>query len=169
MPVVASGDLAFRDKVNRQAAFLEALCRHALGAYCLLEGCAVSSPSGLTVQVATGLAVVDSVVSLASPVSYVVPASQTAVYLWLKSDGTVTHTLTTTPPAGKAAYLGQVATSGSAVTAIDTDGVIWARGGSLWRVLPSAPADSPGADVRLFTRVGTAVYLWDGAGHRLLT
>lgn len=171
-PTILSGPTvdAFSVKVNKVSALLEVVCRYAFGAYCVLEGLTLSTAGGsLVVSVQIGLAAIDGIVPVSTIVPYTAPASQATVNLWLKQDGTVTHTLDSTPPVTKCVFLGQVTTNGSGVTAQTYEGVIYAMGGSIWRTLAAPPADSPPAGVRLFTQVGTDTYIWNGSAHKKFT
>lgn len=170
-PTILTGIVdALSTKVNKTSALLEVLCRYGIGGFAVLEGLTLTvSGSSLNVTVEKGLAAIDGIVALSSAAVYAVPASQATVNLWLKQDGTVTHTLTSTPPAGKCAFIGQVSTNGSGVTANSTEGVLYSRSGSLWRTLLSAPVDSLPAAYRVFTQVGADIYVWDGSAHKKIT
>lgn len=159
---------AFSVKVNKTSALLETLCRYAFGGYCVLEGLTFSY-AGLSLTVAVGLAAVDGIVAVYSALLYSLPDNQATVNIWLKSDGTLTHTLNATPPAGKAVYIGQVTTSGGSVTAATTEGVLYARCGGLWRTMSATPSDSPPSTTRVFTQVGTDLYIWNGTAHKQIT
>lgn len=169
-PEITSGT-GISDKVNMTSSLLEVLCRYALGGYCVLEGYVFTvSGASLTVTIGAGLAVIDGVVRNTVAYAYTsTPASQATVNIWLKQDGTFTHTLDATPPAGKVLYIGQVTTDGTGVTAHIYEGVVYAMGGSLWRTLTSAPTDTLDSASRIFTQVGADIYVWSGSAHKKIT
>lgn len=170
-PIVTM-DEDYKRKINRHAAAIEAFGR-SHGAWHVVEGLGLSMPGGLEVEVAQGMASIDGYVVVRAATAVVVPQSTAAIHLWLTQsvngdgEGTVlVRTDTSPPPSVKALYLGQAATNATDVTSVGRHGVLVARGGGLWRTLPSAPADSPPAGCRVWTQVGTTVYLWDGTSHR---
>lgn len=169
-PEILSGNIvdAFGPKVNKTAALLEVLCRYGIGGYAVLEGLEIDD-DGLDLTIAVGLAAIDSVIPVRTELNYTVPASEATVNIFLKQDGTLAHSLTSAPPAGKVLYIGQVTTNVSGVTAMTTHGVVYSKGGCLWRTMSAIPSDSPPAGARLFTQVGADVYLWDGSDHRLIS
>lgn len=149
---------------NKTAAILEAALGVVAGTPAIVNGLAVSAGSGLTANIATGWAVLDGLVDVATALTYSCPVSTTA-YLWLRQNGTITHTTSTTPPSGKAVYLGNVTTNASAITAVSLLGVVKFSGGMLWRETneAGAPADSPPAALRMWTKTTGGLYLWTGA------
>lgn len=137
--------------------------------YGILTGIVVSESSGLTVAVTAGTAMLGAPVQIGAT-TYVLPASQSTIGLWLKADGTLTHTLTLTPPSGSPLLIAVCSTSGSAITMIDVGGVVRIRDGIRLRTTGDigAPADTPAADVRVWTQTRTGLYLWDGIRHQRL-
>lgn len=168
LPTIDQGSMEYPQDINTSSALLEVLCRYAFGGYCVLEGLTVSAV-GLLVTVAVGFAAIDGIVPLRSVRTTSVSASQLTVNIWLKQDGTVTSTNDATPPAGKVLYIGQVTTDGSGVVSQTYDGVVYGRGGSLYRTLAAPPADSPPSTMRLWTQVGNDLYFWNGTVHKQVT
>jgi len=132
----------------------------------ILQGLGISAGTGLTANVAAGTAL------LAWPVqrqagSYVLPDDQALVFLWLKGDGTLTHTLTTTPPSGNALHIGTFTTVAGAITLVDASGVVFVRDGIRWRQTYDLgqPTDTPGAGTAFLTRTRTGLWLWDGSAY----
>ena len=166
-PILAGATDGY-SKANKTAESLETVTGLSCGCYAVLSGLAFSS-TGLTLTVATGWAFIDAIVDVAAAINYTLPASSTS-YIWLMQAGTLTHTATTTPPAGKALYLGKVVTSGSVVTSSDTYGLVQLLGGMAWRTTDDAgtPADSPGANLRIWTKCPGGLYIWTGAAHTRL-
>lgn len=166
-----SSGTGITDKVNLNSTLVEVLCRYAIGGNAVLYGFDfVVDPGTLVVTVNPGLAVIDGIVRRTASFDYTsTPASESTVNIFLKQDATFDHSLDATPPAGKVLYLGQVSTDGTGVVSNTYEGVVYARGGALWRELSSAPGDTLDSGMRLFTQVGTDVYLWDGSDHRLVS
>ena len=127
------------------------------------------SASGLTLTVQSGFAIIGGVVELAADTEYTLPASQALVAIWLKRDGTLAHTLTTSAPAYSAVLLGTCVTGVSGVTGdFDIAGVIRITNGQAWRETgdAGAPADTLGARHRgLITKTSGGLYVWDGSAH----
>lgn len=167
---IVSGSEAISEGQNANTALLEVLCRYAFGGFCVLEGLAVDYDSAsLNVTIGVGLAAIDGIIPVSVPIVRDVPESQPVVNLWLKQDGTCTYALDDTPPAGKAVYIGQLETDADGVINFTDEGVVYGRGGSLWRTLSEAPTDTPPDTARLFTQVADDLYVWDGSAHRQIT
>lgn len=153
---------------NEAAAAVDALSRVATGGCGIFEGLTLSS-SGLTVTVATGKACIDGLVVLESgdTRSISVPSSTSTVFIWMRQSKALTYTTNTTPPSGKAILLGMVTTGASTVTATEYSGVLYMRGGQIYRETGDdrAPGDSPGSTVRLWTKTAGGTYYWNGVQH----
>lgn len=167
-PAVAIGTTNWSPKVNTIAAMLDGLAS-ALGEGILGASGLELSASGLTLTVQSGFALIGGIVELAADTDYTLPASQALVAIWLKRDGTLAHTLTTTAPAYSAILLGTCVTGVSGVTGdFDTAGVVRITNGQAWRETgdAGAPADTLAARHRgLFTKTGGGIYVWTGAAH----
>jgi hypothetical protein len=164
--VTVPSTIDFLTTVNSNSGHYELLYR-ALGPG-VLTGLVISAGTGLNVSITAGAAVFDGVFWLAATTTYSVPASQAAVYLWISSAGAISHTLTTTAPTGRYVYLGQVVTSGSAVTSVDRNGVLTVTPMGIERTLAATPSDTLPTGYRVYTWVSTALYLWNGTAHRQL-
>jgi hypothetical protein len=142
-----------------------------------MTGLVLSAGTGLSVNISFGTANIGGpvqpdgsvVFGVPSAISYNVPASQSNVFIWLKQDGSITHTLSTTAPGGgPSVYLGWCSTSASAVTAVSRDGVLTLISGALHRTTTDngMPTDTLPSGVRVYTKTAFNTYFWDGSGHR---
>lgn len=138
------------------------------GGYAIGYGLTLSAGTGLICNVAVGHAVMDGVVER-SATTVAVSASSTN-WVWLKQDGTLVVQTSTAKPTGNCVCLGAAVTDGSGVTAIETAGIIYFRGGMLWRDTADAgaPGDSPDSSLRIWTKTTGGTYLWNGATHLAL-
>lgn len=169
IPALVTADTAnFSTYINQNSASTEAAARASVGGFAVLNGLTISN-SGLTLTIATGVAIIDGIVTLTSSDSrtLVVPSSTANVWVWLKQDKALSYTTSTTPPAGKVLLIGMVTTDATTVTVTDYSGVCYAFGGTVWRTTADdlAPGDSPNADMRIFTKTTRGLYLWDGTQH----
>lgn len=153
-------------KLNQNAKSLDAGLTFGGGAYGIGSGLALSAGVGLLCTVAIGYAVIGGVVELASAGSVVLTAASTN-WIWLKQDGTLVKTTTTTKPTGNCVCLGAAVTDGSGVTAIETAGVVYmtAIGPERETADTGAPGDSPDSSLRLYTKTSDGYYLWNGDIH----
>lgn len=163
---IATGDTNWVQKSNSFGAMVDnALLALGPG---ILTGLTLTN-SGLTLTVAAGKAIIGGLVEVTANTNYTLPASQPTVFIWLKQDGTIAHTTSTTAPGYAAVLLGSCETNGSGVVgSFDESGVIKIVDGLSWRQTgdAGAPSDSPGSGRRIFTKnSGGAIYLWDGAAH----
>lgn len=162
---------------NRNALSIELLGRKGCGTYCVLYGCGFATSASLNLTIAKGQVYCDGVVEIGTvsgssllDKTYAVPASQTDVYIWAKQDGTITHSLTTSPPTGGKVYLGWCSTSGSAVTAVDFSGVMYTMGSIALRNTADTgtPGDTPPATLTFLTQTSVGTYLWNGTAYTLI-
>lgn len=151
-------------KINSNTASMNVLARVLSGLFAIGEGLGVNPGSGLTATIDDGYAVIDGVVPVSGAQPYVLPASQADVWLWLKQDGTFTHTLTTTPPAGKSCLLAHLSTDGSSVLSCDPTVAYRLRSGMVWRETTDdgPPTDLPSDEHRTFRKTSAGTYVWDG-------
>lgn len=164
----AVGQSGTADKLNRDFKASDLGHRYGAGGYAIGTGLVLTAGTGLTVNVSDGHAMIDGVVEKRSVTPVAVQASGTN-WIWLKSDGTlIAQYNTTAKPTGNVVLLGAAITSGSAVTSIDTSGVVYFRGGLLWRETNDLgkPADTPDAALRFYTKSQTGLWLWDGVAYR---
>lgn len=130
----------------------------------------LSIGAGLLLNISAGEAIIGGPVQVAAG-TLAVPNNTQRVWIWMSRSGTLVAVATsTTPPAGQQVLLGSVTTSSGVVTAIDTSGVLYLRGGVLWRQTADsgAPTDTPPSTVSFIARTAGGVYLWDGAGYTTL-
>lgn len=168
----AAGDLeTVPAKLNRNANALDQAYNYGGGCFAILTGIAISIGSGLNVAVSAGLAAIGGPVevtaqNIAVPDSH--PGPTDRVWLWLSQVGASSYTLSTTPPATRCLCIGSCTTSGGAVTAVDTSGVMYLKGGMPWRETADkgAPTDAPSSTLTFFAQTLGGVYLWDDGAYR---
>jgi hypothetical protein len=167
--ITAGQVTGFVSAFNGQGRRVDVLSR-SFGLFAVISGLAISAGTGLSLNVATGYALIDGVVEVAAQ-AYVVPASQTRVWMWVRQNGTVVHTLTSTAPSAKSLYIGSVVTSGSAITSVDSvDGVQCLKGGVVFRQTSDTgiPAASGPSGQILVNRTSGGTFLWDGSAWCVL-
>lgn len=167
-PGLTSGDVAMTPKWNQVASMLDLAARTGSGAYALAFGTGViSAGTGLLIETTGAIAAIDGVVAVKAFAPKAVPDDTARVWLWLRQNGTLDHTVTTTPPTSKCVLLGSCVTASGLVTSVDTSGVVYCAGGQVWRETADIgpPTDSPPSSSRIITRTETGVYLWDGVRH----
>lgn len=140
-------------------------------AYCIADGVhkiSLSIGSGLQVNVSTGHALVGGLVEIASATSLAVINSP-RLWIWLSQTGALNYTTTTTPPNATCVLLGSCVAGGSIVTSVDTSGVLYLRGGSLWRETADSgmPGDTPPSTVAFYNRSNgdDTLWYWDGTEY----
>lgn len=163
---MASG---FTTKLNQDNKRQDLLAVYGGGGYGVCSGFVITAGSGLQAAVAAGKAVCGGVLEKTSSSNVVVSASSTN-WIWLKQDGTFVVQTTTAKPSGECVLLGAAVTDGSGVTSIETAGVVYLRGGQLWRQTADslAPQDSPGSTLRIWTTTAGGEYFWNGSAWLLL-
>lgn len=132
----------------------------------IMDGLGLSQTSGLVLNIAAGTAIIGAPIRLEAS-TYTVPVSQSTIFIWLKSDGTITHTLTSTPPSGNVVYLGWCASSSSAITSIDQSGLMRITDGVRWRMVAGygKPADSPSSSTAFFLFNQGGAWFWNGSRY----
>ena len=170
--VFSQGDtLTVRTKLNRNASALDLAGRYGGGGYAVAAGLDLSVPaSGLSLEIAAGHAVIDGVVEVAEATTATATAS-VRTWIWLRQNGTITPVPTSTaPPAGACCLLGSCLADGSDILSVDTSGVLYLRGGMLWRESadPSVPSDTPPAGIVFLHKTAGGLWLWDGTAYRAL-
>jgi len=169
--LLTSGNDNFTPFWNQNAAMLDLATRTGSGGYALAYGGVVSAGTGLLASVTGLIAIMDGIVAKKSFADLSLPASTDPVWIWVKQDGTLQYTTTTTPPSSKCVLLGSLATDGTGVVgSIDTSGVVYMRSGMPYRETADVgrPSDSPDASLRLYTKTLAGLFLWSGSAWHLV-
>lgn len=168
--VLVQGTTSLSAKWNRNALASELIGRWGCGTYCIINGLTISTGSGLNLAVAAGQALIDGVVEISSATTYTVPANQALIFIWLKQDGTLTHSLTTAVPTGGKVYIGNCTSGASSISAVDFSGVMYSRGGMAMRTTADTgvPGDTPSSSLVFITYTSAGAYLWNGTSYNLL-
>lgn len=155
-------------QVNQNWASIAAVFAYG-GGYGVCNGLVLSTGSGLALAVSTGTANCMGAVPYPGG-TVVVPDSTSIGFVWLLQNGTLTPTVTTTPPSSNCVYIGNFTTSGGNVTAVDYSGVCYCTGGGLIRTVGdrSAPVDTPNVGTIFLTNTLSGIYHFNGAGYTLL-
>ncbi|MBA3768701.1 MAG: hypothetical protein H0W99_17325 [Acidobacteria bacterium] len=126
----------------------------------------------MTLNIAAGQAMIDGVVEISAATTLAVPDNHPSatdrIWLWLTRAGAISYTLNTTPPATNCVCLGSCTTSGGVITAVDQSGVLYLKGGALWRETSDkgAPTDSPSASLTFLAKTWGGIYAWNGAAYK---
>lgn len=175
-----SGSGSLSTPFNQNARRVDVLGRAGAGAYAIdwdsnpasstLPGLDLTVSSGLTIAIAAGQAVLDSVVQKLTASTLALTDNIARIYLWLDQAGVITAVHNSlTPPAGVQVFIGSCRTDNPAgsITSIDQSGVLYFKGGTLFRRTADAsvPADSPPVGLMFVNRGLNADYLWDGVGY----
>lgn len=160
---------AITAKFAKNAQFLELLAAYGpKGVFGVAYGLTISVVSGLTIEVAAGHAMMESLIELATD-TQATAYDNTNSYVWLKQDGTIeVINGSTTPPAIDAVYLGRVTASGGTVSGtIEYAGVVYNKGLLPIRETADAdfPSDTPSSSLSFVTKTLNGTYLWDGSNH----
>lgn len=155
-------------KLARNSVRLDALARANVNAYCVASGLTLGdADTGLTLTIAAGVAIIDGVVVLAEETELVL-TDESSCYVWLQrgEGGQPTPTFLTDPeeaPDTPAAYLGMVPTTGGDREEPDYSGVLYLRGGTLYRRSGDSGAmtDTP-PELILIERTESGLWAWDG-------
>lgn len=160
---------AVSSKMNRNAAAQDLNTRFGSGGHGIAEGLTLTIGTGLNVNVAAGLAMIDGLVELAATV---VPVSANIArgYLWMTQAGTVQVTATTAKPVSNCIFIGSFVSGPSTVTSVDRSGVVKFVNGVLERETADLdiPTDTPNAAWRGRTKTPSGVWEWDGSFHQLI-
>jgi hypothetical protein len=173
---LAAGATTLSSKWNRNADNLDLLATFGGGGFAIITGLTLSAGSGLTLNIAAGLAAIGGLVEkIASTLAVADNHPGTTdptdrVWIWLSQAGAISSTLNTTPPATRCVLLGSCTTSGGVITAVDSSGVLYLKGGSLWRETADkgAPTDSPSATLSFFAKTWGGVFEWTGTAYKAL-
>lgn len=158
--------------LNSYGMRLDLLSRHGGTANCICRGLGISAGSGLTLNVATGLAHIDAgfVELKSTDVLTITLSNNNPNYIWLKTDGTLYKDTTTAAPASQAVYLGYALTSGGAITQLDDAGRYVVTQGQVERTTADTgtPGDTPSSSLRFYAVTLGGLYYWDGSTwHRV--
>ena len=181
LPTLTSGPGSLSGIASRNAVRLDALGRAGAGAYgidwdsnpasAVLPGLDLTVSSGLTLAIAAGQAVLDSVVQILAPTTKALTDNTARVYLWLKQDlSIVAVNNSVTAPVGACVFLGSCVTSAGAITEINGSGVLYYRGSTLVRQTAdvTTPTDTPPAGLSFINIGSGAAWLWTGTAYLAL-
>jgi hypothetical protein len=171
VPAMVSGTTSICQPHNQDAMSLEALGSAGAGAYAISYGLVLTdSGTSLTVAVATGQAMIDGPVNV-DTAGTIALADNAYNWCYLLQNGTLTKTssATDTPPAAPSStcvFLGRITVAAGVITQIDGSGVLYFRGGSLYRQTGDAtvPLDTP-PNLIILTQTAGGRYLWDGGAY----
>jgi hypothetical protein len=177
-----SGPGSLSTPFNRNATALDVLGRAGAGAYAVdwdsnpasasLPGFNLTVSSGLTLAIAAGQAVLDSVVQQLSPGTLALTDNISRIYLWLGQNGVITpvHASLTPPGSGAEVFIGSCTTSGGSISNIDGSGIMYFRGGTLYRRTAdvTTPSDSPPKGLLFINRGPYDSWLFDGDQYLLI-
>lgn len=164
----SGGGAALSAKWNENAMQLDLTGRYGGGGYAIAKGLVISAPAtGLNLNVAAGHALIDGVVEIAAATTLALPPNSGPVWVWLSYTGALSYTLNTTPPSAQCCLLGCAFTGGSTIFYVDFSGVVYLRGGTLWRETADAgePDDTPSSALQFYTRTAGGLYYWDGTAY----
>lgn len=170
---LVSGDSSFASKWNRNAAALDFLTEEGAGCYAVSARFppTLSVPgSGLSLPISTGRAYAGGPLEIASATSITV-FNSVRTWVWLLDTGGLSAVnASLTPPATRCVLLGSCLASGGNITAVDTSGVLYFKGGMLWRQTADAgvPGDTPPASVQFIAKTAGGYYLWTGDAYQSL-
>lgn len=165
-PITAGSPQGFVGKLNQNQTRQDLTGAFGGGGCFVAEGLAVSAGPGLAVSIAPGTAMIDGPVGVDVSQILAVPASSGRVFLWLLQTGLPAYTLGLAPPATSACLLGSCTTSGTAVTSVDTSGVLFGLG-ILQRTTADAgmPTDTPPTGLHFYTVTKGGTYYWTGTAY----
>lgn len=145
------------------------------GAYFVAKGLTLYNAGGLSLGINAGHAVMSTVIEYAGgtvAVSDTLSGTPSRIWIWLSSTGTISTVVTSlTPPAGQQVLIGSCLTSGGTIPAIDTSGVLYARGNKLVRYVAdvAVPTDVPSNLVRYINRNPWTFQEWEWTGGEYIT
>lgn len=153
-------------QVNYSLAQLAQVAKYGGGGYARVSGYDYGGASGLLVTVNAGIAMIDGPVESKAAQTITVD-DNASVWVWLKQDGSLTKSTSTSVPTGGKVALFRVTTVSGSVTANDQSGVVSIVNGCLERQTgdTGAPGDSPSSSLRLWTHTTSGIYFWDGTRH----
>ena len=150
---------------NRNATRGDLTGRWGGGGYARTFQLDMSDGGGLTGSIALGQAMIDGPVTK-DAVSSIALTDDIRGFQWLTQAAAlpVVNYPNLSPPTTRCTYLGSWLTVGSVITEIDYSGVLFLRGGTLWRRTADAgvPTDAPPANLQFYQRSLNGLYWWDG-------
>lgn len=158
------------DKVNRNAGVVDAGQRLGGGGWGIGFGLDITNPSGVNWQVGLGQGDIDGPITIATAATGALGTPNSITYFWLQQ-GRVVSTKADpdqTPPAAvNSIYLGRVVVVASVVTSIDRGGVLFRRGGVLWRRTADEgmPTDTPPSTIQFMAQTKGGRYWWTGTEY----
>lgn len=165
----ASGPGSQSTPVNRNAVRLDNVGRYGGAfAYCVKQGLELSA-SGLTLTVGEGHAGIDAGLHLDAQTT---AAPDNALsWVWLNISGTPVLGTSLSVPSGGKLYRGRCRFTSGTLSEIDYSGVLFLRGGTLWRRTAdaAAPTDTPPATIQFVARTLGGHYWWDGVEYTQLS
>lgn len=162
-----NGDTAWLQGLRKNATRQDLAVRYATGR-AIAYGLSLST-AGLNVTINPGHALIDGVVELQPTFRALSINSRSRI--WLLSNGTITIIVDNdNPPSTSCLYLGAVITNAIKATSVDRSGVMFSRGGILWRETSDTgiPTDNPPSDVQFVTKTLGGRYWWDGQAYTLI-
>ena len=159
--------LTWPGKTQRNAVRDEIMGRSGAGWYAVTDGLTLTAGTGLLPSVAAGHAMIDAPVELKQATTVGVPDNTAHTWIWLLRTGLLYASVTTALPPSPGVLLGSVTTSGGAVTAVDTSGVLAMAGGMAQRQTADAgaPTDTPPAGTQFVAITAGGTYFWNGAAY----
>jgi hypothetical protein len=150
---------------------LRQFTRYGGGGYAICAGLTFTAPltGTLDVTFAAGIARLDSFIYLPAAAVLTMPDNTANIWAWICASGNVLqYTTSATPPSGACCAIGRFVSSGGSFTSYSTSGLVYARGGALWRETGDlgAPADTPAADAIYYNKTAGGVYLAAGGAYR---
>jgi len=161
-PPISGGSLtALTAQMGQAAALANLGIRFGGGSVAVAQGLELSA-TGLNVTVATGAALMGSVVRVLVPQSATLN-DDSDNRVWLTPGGTIVVRTDTVMPSGGAVFLGTVRVASGAAS-VDDAGVMRLRGGVAVRRTSDIglPGDTPSADVSFLTITRAGSYWWNG-------
>lgn len=166
---ITAGDTNLVSKFDANALGTDLASAYGGGGFAVARGLTLSIGSGLNITVAKGHAAIAGVVELNADTTLGIPDNTPNAWIWILQNGTVTYT-TSTAPSAACCLLGCATTSGGIVVNVDTSGVLYLKGGTLWRQTAdtSAPTDTPPSSITFTAVTLGGTYWWDGASYKQL-
>jgi hypothetical protein len=133
----------------------------------IISGLALNTGATLALAVDSGTAMIGAPIQFAGG-SITVPNNTTYVRIWLKQDGTLAYTTSTTPPDATSLFLGTVTTASGVITVADGSGRVSIKTGQPYRRTADTgmPTDAPPSSMSLVSETNAGIYRWDGAAHK---